>query len=112
MAQFTIGEVESLTGIKTHILRYWEEIIPSLSPKKNIGGRRVYSVRDVQIIMRLKYLIQEKKFTIEGARNFLIEEAGKASDAGSISGSLMQQINELRGELIELYRGIRKNNEP
>lgn len=111
MAQFTIGEVESLTGIKTHILRYWEEIIPSLSPKKNIGGRRVYSVRDVQIIMRLKYLIQEKKFTIEGARNFLIEEAGKASDAGNISGSLMQQINELRGELIELYRDIRKNSE-
>ena len=69
MASFTIGEVEELTGIKSHILRYWEEVIPSLAPKKDIGGRRSYSSRDLQIIFRLKYLIQEKKFTIEGARN-------------------------------------------
>ena len=76
MASFSIGEVEELTGIKSHILRYWEEVIPSLAPKKDIGGRRSYSSRDLQIIFRLKYLIQEKKFTIEGARNQLIEDAG------------------------------------
>ena len=60
MANFSIGEVEDLTGIKSHILRYWEEVIPSLAPKKDIGGRRSYSARDLQTIFRLKYLIQEK----------------------------------------------------
>ena len=55
MASFSIGEVEELTGIKSHVLRYWEEIIPSLSPQKDFSGRRIYSSRDLQIIFRLKY---------------------------------------------------------
>ena len=50
MATFSIGEIEKLTGIKAHILRYWEEVVPSLSPQKDLGGRRTYSQRDVQII--------------------------------------------------------------
>ena len=75
MATYSIGEIEELTGIKAHVLRYWEEVIPGFAPKKDMGGRRVYFDRDIQTIMRLKYLIQEKKFTIEGARSELIAEA-------------------------------------
>ena len=41
MASYSIGEMEELTGIKAHVLRYWEEVIPSLAPKKDLGGRRV-----------------------------------------------------------------------
>ena len=74
MALFSIGEVEKITGVKAHILRYWEEVVPSITPQKDIGGRRTYSIREVQIIMRLKYLIQKKKFSIEGARNQIIAE--------------------------------------
>lgn len=107
MASFTIGEVEELTGIKSHILRYWEEVIPSLAPKKDIGGRRSYSSRDLQTIFRLKYLIQEKKFTIEGARNQLIEDAGNLAEQNN-SSQLMLQINEVRGELLETYLLIKK----
>ena len=75
MASYSIGEMEELTGIKTHVLRYWEDVIPSLAPKKDLGGRRVYSQRDFQTIMRLKYLIQERQFTNEGARAEMIAEA-------------------------------------
>ena len=100
MASFTIGEVEELTGIKSHILRYWEEVIPSLAPKKDIGGRRSYSSRDLQIIFRLKYLIQEKKFTIEGARNQLIEDAGNLAEQND-SNELILQINEIGGNFYE-----------
>ena len=107
MASFTIGEVEELTGIKSHILRYWEEVIPSLAPKKDIGGRRSYSSRDLQIIFRLKYLIQEKKFTIEGARNQLIEDAGNLAEQNN-SSDLILQINEIRGELLETYLLVKK----
>jgi DNA-binding transcriptional MerR regulator len=107
MASFTIGEVEELTGIKSHILRYWEEVIPSLAPKKDIGGRRSYSSRDLQIIFRLKYLIQEKKFTIEGARNQLIEDVGNLAEQNN-SSDLILQINEIRGELLETYLLVKK----
>ena len=107
MASFTIGEIEELTGIKSHILRYWEEVIPSLAPKKEIGGRRSYSSRDLQIIFRLKYLIQEKKFTIEGARNQLIEDAGNLAEQNN-SSDLILQINEIRGELLETYLLVKK----
>ena len=57
MATYSIGEIEELTGIKAHVLRYWEEVIPGFAPKKDMGGRRVYFDRDIQTIMRLKYLI-------------------------------------------------------
>ena len=72
MTGFSIGEVEQITSVQAHVLRYWEEIIPSLAPHKDMGGRRLYSKRDVQTVLRLKYLIQEKKYTIEGARKRLI----------------------------------------
>lgn len=106
MAQYTIGEVEKITGVKSHILRYWEEVIPSIAPKKNIAGRRTYSMRDVQLIMKLRYLIQEKKFTIEGARNCLIENA-VISDNKEVS-QVICTINELRSDLIELYTIVRR----
>ncbi|MCQ2982273.1 MAG: MerR family transcriptional regulator [Treponemataceae bacterium] len=107
MAQFSIGEVEQLTGIKAHVLRYWEEVVPSITPKKDLSGRRVYSTRDVQQIMRLKYLIYEKKFTIEGARNQLIADI----DVNSKTADSMQQLNEIRGTLLNIYRTLHKTNE-
>ena len=63
---YSIGQVEEITGVKAHVLRYWEEIIPGFAPQKDIGGRRIYSQRELELVMRLKFLIYEKKFTIEG----------------------------------------------
>ncbi len=104
MAQYSIGDIEELTGIKAHILRYWEEIIPSFAPKKDLGGRRMYTQRDLDIIQRLKYLIYEKKFTIEGARDFLISDI----DIASSNAELLQTIHELRSELTDLFLTVRK----
>ncbi len=99
MAQFSIGEVEQLTGVKAHVLRYWEEVIPSFSPKKDFGGRRVYSQRELDTIRRLKYLITEKGFTIEGARRQLIDELcvdDSKQDA-------LIAVRQIRAELTETY---------
>ena len=60
MATFSIGDVEKITGIKAHILRYWESVIPGFAPRKDIGGRRAYTDRDLDLILRLKYLICQK----------------------------------------------------
>lgn len=104
MAQYSIGDVEELTGIKAHILRYWEEVIPSIAPKKDLGGRRVYTQRNLDVILRLKYLIYEKKFTIEGARDSLIADL----DSATINAELMQNVHELRSELTDLFLTVRK----
>ena len=96
---YTIGQVEKLTGIKAHILRYWEEVVPSISPLKTDGGHRLYSQRHVEIIMRMKYLIQTRGFTIEGARNQIISESesyGKKID-------ILKTIHDAKQELNELY---------
>ncbi len=101
---YTIGEVEELSGIKQNILRYWETVIPGFAPRKDLGGRRVYTERDFEIVLRLKHLIYERKFTIEGARNEILHE----SQAYENNAEAMNTIRELRTELTKLYFEIKK----
>lgn len=108
MATYSIGEVEELTGVKAHILRYWEEVMPGFAPRKDIGGRRVYSDRDVQTVMRLKYLIQEKRFTIEGARSELIAEADLYASVEQETAVALETITEIRTSLTDLYMLVRR----
>ena len=104
MSNFSIGEIEKLTGIKAHILRYWETVIPGFSPQKDIGGRRIYTQRELEIVMRLKFLIQEKKFTIEGAREQIISEVDLIAE----NATLLKQIHDLRKDLTDLYMCVKK----
>lgn len=108
MASYSIGEMEELTGIKAHVLRYWEEVIPSLAPKKDLGGRRSYSQRDFQTIMRLKYLIQERRFTIEGARSEIIAEASRYVSPQRELNAALETISEIRTSLTELYKVVKQ----
>jgi DNA-binding transcriptional MerR regulator len=103
MKSYTIGEVEEIIDVKAHVLRYWETIVPGIAPQKDMGGRRIYSQRDIEKFSRLKYLIQERKFTIEGARNELISEAARAC-AGEIHAELLRQISDTRAELLDVYK--------
>lgn len=107
MAQYSIGEVEQLTGIRPYVLRYWEEVIPCFSPKKDINGRRIYSARDIDTINRLKYLIYTKRYTIDGARSQIIQESAVAET----HIQAVQALHEIRGELGDLYLNIQKNKE-
>ena len=104
MANYSIGQVEELTGIKSHVLRYWEEVIPGFAPQKDFGGRRVYSQKEVDMINRLNFLINEKKFTIEGARDQIIAESQIVSE----NFAIMQDIHELRQELSDILLTIKK----
>ena len=101
---YSIGEAEEITGIKTHILRYWEEVIPGFAPKKDLGGRRIYSQRDIDMILRLKYLINERKFTIEGARDEILHENADYDN----KADALDAIRQIRTELTELYMTVRK----
>lgn len=76
---FRIGEVSQLVGVEPYVLRYWETEFPGLSPKKSSTGQRMFRRRDVEMLLNIKQLLYEKKFTIEGARKAL--KAGKAAEA-------------------------------
>jgi len=69
--RYSIGQIAALLGVKTHVLRYWEAEIPLVAPRKDLSGRRVYTEREVELLLRLKHLLYEDRYTIEGARERL-----------------------------------------
>lgn len=72
-AYYSIGDVCDLTGLKPHVLRYWESQFEVLHPTKNRAGNRVYRPKDIELILLVKHLLYEEKYTIEGARQRLLD---------------------------------------
>ncbi|GHT55279.1 MerR family transcriptional regulator [Spirochaetia bacterium] len=106
MAFYGIRDVERLLKVKVHVLRYWEQEIPLIQPKKDVTGKLRYSNRDLQIFLRLKYLLYNRHFTVEGAREELFREAaGEHQD-------LRAQIAALRSELVDLCFLINNKDVP
>ncbi|MGH9657799.1 MAG: MerR family transcriptional regulator [Bryobacteraceae bacterium] len=76
---FRIGEAAALIGVEPYVLRYWETEFPALVPKKSGTGQRMYRRKEVELLLRIKHLLYEKRFTIEGARQHL-EDGKKAPE--------------------------------
>ena len=68
---YSISEVSQITGLKQYVLRYWETEFSQLRPSKNRAGNRTYKIHDVDLIVNIKTLLYERKFTIKGAKQFL-----------------------------------------
>jgi DNA-binding transcriptional MerR regulator len=75
---FRIGEVSQILQVEPYVLRYWESEFPTLAPKKSGTGHRLYKRKDVEMVLELKRLLYEKRFTIEGARLFLDQNKKQA----------------------------------
>jgi DNA-binding transcriptional MerR regulator len=71
---FRIGEVSRLAGIKPYVLRFWESEFHGLGPKKSGTGHRLYRRKDVEMVLEIKRLLYDKRFTIEGARKILADK--------------------------------------
>ena len=81
---FRIGEVARLAGIKPYVLRFWETEFPALDPKKSGTGHRLYRRKEVQLVLEIKRLLYEKRYTIEGARKFLDGRSKNGDPATSV----------------------------
>ena len=77
---YSIGEVCQITGLKPHVLRYWETQFKGIQPVKNRAGNRAYRRREIEMVQLVKKLLYEQKFTIEGARQRLEELRKSGSD--------------------------------
>ena len=112
---FTIGEVSELCAVKPHVLRYWEQEFTQLKPVKRRGNRRYYQHHEVLLIRRIRELLYEQGFTINGARNRLDEgrhHGGSASPAAESDEVhveaaeepiLSVDLNALRNDLVEVH---------
>lgn len=97
---YRIGEVARITGVKAYVLRFWETEFKMMAPPKSRSKQRMYRRKDIEMILRIKHLLYEEKFTIAGARKHLQQLArGEREEAGpgAVSG-----LAELRRELAEL----------
>ncbi len=101
---FTIGEVSDLCGVKSHVLRYWEQEFPNLKPMKRRGNRRYYQRQDVLLIRQIRSLLYDSGYTISGARQKLNgEEAGE--DHAQTNLLVKQLIGELE-DILHTIKGI------
>lgn len=85
---FSIGDVCELTGLKPHVLRYWESQFRFLHPAKNRSGNRVYQRREVELIMLVRQLLYVEKYTIDGARQ-RVDEYRRAGELKSLARSAL-----------------------
>ena len=99
---FTIGEVSELCDVKPHVLRYWEQEFPTLSPVKRRGNRRYYQRQDVILIRQIRSLLYEQGFTIGGALQRMTGE-----DAKEEATQVKQLIDQTVGELEDLLQVLK-----
>ncbi|MGB1342977.1 MAG: MerR family transcriptional regulator [Pseudomonadales bacterium] len=99
---FTIGEVSQLCAVKPHVLRYWEQEFPQLSPVKRRGNRRYYQRQDVLMIRQIRALLYDQGFTITGARQRLSGEEQKEDKTQS-----KQLVKQMIAELEDLLKVIK-----
>ena len=88
---FTIGEVSNICGLKTHVLRYWEQEFSELEPIKRKGNRRYYQQKDLILVLQIKDLLQNQGFTIDGAK---IKISSKDIDETRQDNELILQIKK------------------
>ncbi len=108
---YTIGEVSRLTEVEPHVLRYWETLFPELTPVKNRAGKRVYKENEIQVILTLKELIQQKKYSTAGARKVLREQKKGSRDKDkeetiALPVELTQDLSRVRVFLNDLLKKI------
>jgi DNA-binding transcriptional MerR regulator len=107
---FTIGEVSEICQLKSHVLRYWEQVFPQLKPNKR-RGRRYYQKADVELLIEIKTLLHEQGYTIPGAKARLSQAnytQNLLDDQGEQEGVLLDQIKQVHSELLTFKRYIQQ----
>ncbi len=109
---YSISEVAEMVGVKRHILRYWESEFPMLRPRKNRAGNRAYTERDIQVVLTIRHLLYDEKYTIEGAKRHLKDNRDKIGqqqlDIPFDSAKKKHELQEIRDELAAIREMVKK----
>lgn len=101
---FRIGEVADLAGVTPSVLRFWESEFPTLRPTKTRAGQRLYRRADVEKVMRIRDLLYDRGFTIDGARRAL--RARDGADEGVLDDRRRAAVRAIRNEVEDLLRAL------
>src|SRR5205085_9791093 len=108
---FKIGEVAKLLGVKPHVLRYWESEFPSLRPKKNPSGQRIYAKADIEAIVEIKNLLYNQRYTISGAKKMLARHEEEVLTSHPIESFFAQEVKYLKKHIQELLVLLQRTQE-
>jgi DNA-binding transcriptional MerR regulator len=98
---FRIGEVSQITRLPSSVLRFWENEFPRIKPRRTEAGQRLYRRSDVELILTIKHLLYEQKFTIKGARQYLKSASpGPRPAANNLFEELLAELKAIR-DLLE-----------
>ena len=109
----SISEVSDLVGVKPHVLRYWETQFSMLRPKKNRAGNRMYRPEEVKLLLRIKQLLYDRRFTIAGARRRLLDERKEPVpqvELGFADAEKKLVLHEVKTELRSLLDRLRERS--
>jgi DNA-binding transcriptional MerR regulator len=106
-----IGEVAKLIGVKPHVLRYWESEFPSLKPRKNPSGQRIYAKADIEAIVKIKNLLYNQRYTISGAKKMLARHEQEILPSHPIESSFAQEVTSLKRYIQELLKVLQRTQE-
>ena len=106
---YSISEVSTITGLEQYVLRYWESEFPQLKPAKNRAGNRIYTNKDIRLILHIKKLLRDERYTIEGAKKVLEEyvpesEAVEQLELLSVPQKKKISDDEIRADLVEVKK--------
>jgi len=99
---YSIAEVSDMLGVKPHVLRYWEQEFGAVRPKRTPRGVRRYRKEDIELLKRIKQLVWNEGYTVEGARKRLAEERkGEAKPRNS--AEILRRIDEVEQRLWNIF---------
>ncbi|UCC43883.1 MAG: MerR family transcriptional regulator [Candidatus Zixiibacteriota bacterium] len=102
---YSISEVAHMTGLEAYVLRYWEKEFPILRPRKNRGGSRQYTSKDIELVNRIKHLRTKEKLTIAGARSKLMMKRAAERNLPLTNGARARTlIGQIRKDVEELLK--------
>jgi len=96
---YSISEVAALLDVEPHVLRYWESEFSILSPRKNRAGRRIYRKSDIRTLQKIHFLLKDRKYTIEGARQVLA--SGGEEEATLVPRSELEEIRTFLTRMLD-----------
>ena len=97
----SISEVSNMLGLKQYVLRYWETEFPTIKPDKNRAGNRIYKEKDIENFKIIQTLLHEKKFTIKGARKYLIDQKKNSTIKQNIKPQVSSNSNLIEVKTIK-----------
>ncbi len=99
---YAIGEVADMLGVNASLIRFWEKEFDIIQPQKNKKGNRLFTKKDIENLKLIHYLVKERGFTLEGARQKLKENPASAEQESEMA----ERLNKVRSFLVELKENL------